>query len=42
MSVLIIGNFRATPPQQFIGTAGAAPQPPELTVAEAVSSADQF
>jgi hypothetical protein len=28
--------------QQFIGTVGAAPAPPELTVAEAVTSADQF
>jgi hypothetical protein len=28
--------------QQFIGTVGAAPAPPELTIAEAVTSADQF
>ena len=28
--------------QAFIGTVGAAPVPPEITVAEAVTSADQF
>jgi hypothetical protein len=28
--------------QAFIGTIGAAPTPPEITVAEAVTSADQF
>ena len=28
--------------QAFIGSAGAAPVPPELTVAEAISSSDQF
>jgi len=28
--------------QHFIGTVGAAPAPPELTIAEAVPSADQF
>src|SRR5258708_33241237 len=27
--------------QHFIGTVGAAPAPPELTVAEAITSADQ-
>ena len=28
--------------QTFIGSVGAAPQPPEVTVAEAVASPDQF
>lgn len=28
--------------QHFIGTVGAASAPPELTVAEAIGSADQF
>jgi len=28
--------------QAFIGSAGAAPAPPELTVTEAVASSDQF
>ena len=28
--------------QAFIGSVGAAPAPPELTVAEAVASADQY
>ena len=28
--------------QAFIGTVGAAPEPPEIIVAEAVTSADQF
>jgi hypothetical protein len=28
--------------QAFIGSAGAAPVPPEITVTEAVASADQF
>jgi quinol monooxygenase YgiN len=28
--------------QAFIGTLGAAPVPPELIVAEAVASADQY
>ena len=28
--------------QAFIGSVGAAPMPPEVTVAEAVSSADQY
>ena len=28
--------------QEFIGTVGAAPAPPEITVAEAISSADEF
>jgi len=28
--------------QAFIGTVGAAPEPPEIIVAEAVASADQF
>jgi len=28
--------------QAFIGTVGAAPVPPEITVAEAVTSPDQF
>jgi len=28
--------------QAFIGSVGAAPVPPEITVAEAVASADQF
>ena len=28
--------------QAFIGTVGAAPEPPEITVAEAVTSPDQF
>jgi quinol monooxygenase YgiN len=28
--------------QAFIGSVGAAPAPPELTVTEAVTSADQF
>jgi quinol monooxygenase YgiN len=28
--------------QAFIGSVGAAPVPPELTIAEAVASADQY
>lgn len=28
--------------QEFIGSAGAAPAPPEITVAEAVDSPDQY
>jgi hypothetical protein len=28
--------------QAFIGSAGAAPEPPELTIVEAVASPDQF
>jgi hypothetical protein len=28
--------------QAFIGSVGAAPVPPEITIAEAVSSADQY
>jgi hypothetical protein len=28
--------------QTFIGSVGAAPQPPEITVGEAVASPDQF
>jgi hypothetical protein len=28
--------------QTFIGSVGAAPEPPEVTVAEAVASPDQF
>lgn len=28
--------------QEFIGSAGAAPVPPELTIAEAVTSPDQY
>jgi hypothetical protein len=28
--------------QAFIGSAGAAPAPPEITITEAVASADQF
>jgi len=28
--------------QAFIGSVGAAPQPPEVTVAEAIASPDQF
>lgn len=28
--------------QAFIGSAGAAPEPPEITVAEAVTSSDQY
>ena len=36
-------QFFANPDlQAFIGSAGAAPQPPQLTVTEAVASADQF
>jgi len=36
-------NFFANPEiQAFIGSVGAAPAPPEMTVVEAVSSADQF
>jgi quinol monooxygenase YgiN len=36
-------QFFANPDlQAFIGSAGAAPGPPELTVTEAVASADQF
>jgi hypothetical protein len=35
MSVLVIGKA-------FIGSMGAAPVPPELTVAEAVTSPDQY
>jgi len=36
-------KFFANPElQAFIGTLGAAPVPPELTVAEAVASADQY
>ena len=37
------GKFFADPElQAFIGSIGAAPAPPELTVAEAVASADQY
>ena len=28
--------------QAFIGSVGAAPAPPEITISEAVSSADQY
>jgi hypothetical protein len=36
-------QFFANPDlQAFIGSTGAAPAPPEITVTEAVSSADQF
>ena len=36
-------QFFANPElQAFIGTVGAAPVPPEITIAEAVASADQF
>jgi hypothetical protein len=36
-------QFFANPDlQAFIGSVGAAPAPPEITVAEAVTSADQF
>jgi len=36
-------QFFANPDlQAFIGSVGAAPAPPELTVVEAVTSADQF
>jgi quinol monooxygenase YgiN len=28
--------------QAFIGSVGAAPAPPEITITEAVASADQF
>ena len=36
-------QFFANPDlQAFIGSIGAAPAPPEITITEAVSSADQF
>jgi len=36
-------QFFANPDlQAFIGSTGAAPAPPEITITEAVSSADQF
>jgi len=36
-------NFFADPElQAFIGSVGAAPEPPEITIAEAVASPDQF
>ncbi len=36
-------QFFANPElQEFIGSAGASPAPPEVTVCEAVTSADQF
>ena len=42
-SVEHFGKFFADPElQAFIGTVGAAPEPPEITVAEAVTSPDQF
>ena len=42
-SVDSFSNFFADPSlQDFIGSAGAQPLPPELTIAEAAPSADQF
>ncbi|HYK34000.1 MAG TPA: hypothetical protein VEV63_18655 [Streptosporangiaceae bacterium] len=42
-SVDSFSKFFADPHlQEFIGSAGAAPGPPELTITEAVTSADQF
>ncbi len=36
-------KFFASPElQAFIGSVGAAPEPPEITVAEAVASSDQY
>jgi quinol monooxygenase YgiN len=36
-------QFFANPElQAFIGSVGAAPEPPELTIAESVASADQY
>jgi hypothetical protein len=46
MSILVIGQFQqffANPDlQAFIGSVGAAPTPPEITITEAVASANQF
>jgi hypothetical protein len=54
MSVLIIGKFQGdndqfrqaltdrADEQAFIGSVGAPPAPPEITITEAVTSADQF
>jgi quinol monooxygenase YgiN len=37
------GKFFANPDlQALVAASGAAPQPPEITIAEAISSADEF